>query len=114
MRKVYLAGPMRGIAQSNFPQFYSAAAALREQGYDVVSPAEREIPEVRDEALQAPGDGVITTVVAGVSIGEILSRDVKAIIDEVDGLVLLPFWFNSQGAKLEVYTGLVTGKTFQL
>ncbi len=42
MKKVYLAGPMRGLPLFNFPAFADAAAKLRAQGYDVFSPAERD------------------------------------------------------------------------
>lgn len=39
--KVYLAGPMRGKEDHNFPAFHFAAAKPREQGYEVFSPARR-------------------------------------------------------------------------
>lgn len=39
---LYLAGPMRGIPEFNFPAFMSAAADLRAQGHIVFNPAERD------------------------------------------------------------------------
>lgn len=39
----YLAGPMRGIPEYNFPAFYAAAAALRAHGLNVWSPAENDV-----------------------------------------------------------------------
>jgi Domain of unknown function (DUF4406) len=33
MIKVYLAGPMTGVPEFNFPAFHAAAAKLREEGY---------------------------------------------------------------------------------
>ena len=38
--RVYIAGPMSGIENSNFPAFHAAAAELRALGHEVVNPAE--------------------------------------------------------------------------
>lgn len=38
--RVYLAGPMTGIPDLNFPAFHAAAASLRASGFEVVNPAE--------------------------------------------------------------------------
>lgn len=40
MRRIYLAGPMTGLPELNFPLFKSEAARLRALGFDVVNPAE--------------------------------------------------------------------------
>jgi len=40
LTRIYLAGPMTGIKDLNFPLFHAAAAALRAEGLDVVNPAE--------------------------------------------------------------------------
>ena len=39
-KRIYLAGPMSGIAELNFPKFHAEAARLRALGYEVVNPAE--------------------------------------------------------------------------
>lgn len=39
MKKIYIAGPMRGHELYNFPAFDAAEARLRRLGYDVVNPA---------------------------------------------------------------------------
>jgi hypothetical protein len=36
---------MTGIAQFNFPAFDAAAAELRDQGYEIISPAELDDPQ---------------------------------------------------------------------
>ena len=40
--KVYVAGPMRGIPEFNFPAFFAAADKLRGDGFAVFNPAERD------------------------------------------------------------------------
>lgn len=41
-KKVYVAGPMRGYIQSNFPAFDQASAYLRARGYEVFNPADHD------------------------------------------------------------------------
>lgn len=38
--KVYIAGPMTGLPNDNFPAFHKAAAAWRAAGWEVLNPAE--------------------------------------------------------------------------
>ncbi len=40
--RIYLAGPMSGLPDYNFPEFNRWAALLRDQGYEVVNPAEMD------------------------------------------------------------------------
>ncbi|WP_307867059.1 DUF4406 domain-containing protein [Variovorax sp. E3] len=42
--RVYIAGPMTGFAESNYPAFHAAAARLRALGYHVENPAENPAP----------------------------------------------------------------------
>jgi len=101
---------MSGIPQFNFPAFFAAAAALRTAGFEVVSPAEIDCKEDGDVALQSKnGD----TVDAKRSWGDFLARDVKLIADTgIEGIVFLPGWSASKGAKLEAFVGLLQ-KNFQ-
>lgn len=112
--KLYLAGPMTGIPQFNFPAFDEAASNLRMvlggDGVDVVSPAEIDDPATRAAALAskdgAPGSGTTS----GETWGDFLSRDVKLVADEVDAVMVLPGWENSKGARLEVFVARSVGK----
>lgn len=109
--KLYLAGPMSGIPQFNYPAFMEAADKLREEGYDVRNPAELDTPEVRAEAV-ASTDGMFNPdgALGGQTWGDFLKKDVKIIADEVDGVCLLPGWANSRGARLEAYVALTVQK----
>lgn len=108
--KVYLAGPMSGIPQFNFPEFYRVAALLRAGGWNVVSPAELDDHETSLAALSSK-DG--TPQDAHRSWGDFLARDVKLIADEgIEGIVFLPGWEKSRGARLEASVGLLCNAKF--
>lgn len=82
---------MRNIKDYNFPAFASTAKWLRGQGYEVWSPAERDIKE----------DGFDPTKDDPRPMKEYMYYDLAAIC-VCDGLVALDGWQKSQGAALEV------------
>lgn len=109
-KKYYLAGPMSGIKSYNIPAFDKAASFLRNRGMQIVSPAELDDPEHRELYLASPdGHGVPGKH----TWGDLLSRDVKLVSDVVDGVILLPGWEKSRGAKLEAYVGILNKKEFK-
>lgn len=113
--KAYIAGPMSGYPQYNIPAFDTAAWALRQQGWDIVSPAELDHPEIRAACLASPDGGVIgQTNGIGGTWGDFLARDVKIVADQVDAIVLLPGWEDSKGANLEAFVGTLCKKQFYL
>jgi hypothetical protein len=44
MTRAYIAGPMTGLPEFNFPAFHAAAASLRARGFEVENPAQRPLP----------------------------------------------------------------------
>jgi len=114
MSKFYLAGPMTGIAQFNFPAFYSAAAALRSRGLEIVSPAELDQASGIADKAMASTDGRLTTSGIEQTWGDLLARDVKIVADEVDGIIFLDGWQASRGARLEAFVGVLCGHEFFL
>lgn len=112
MSKYYLAGPMSGIPQFNFPAFDRACEILRAANFDIVSPHEHDTPETQ-AAARASVDGAPMPKETGAeSWAECLARDVVLIGDVCEGIIFLPDWQKSRGAKLEAFTGLLTGKKF--
>src|SRR5437867_12307208 len=101
--KIYIAGPMRGIPEFNFPAFHAAATRLRKEGNEVFSPAERDLEKYGTDfsAGNEAGSEEQAAVTHGFSIREAMSVDAKWICEQADAIVLLPGWENSKGAKAE-------------
>ena len=80
--RIYIAGPMTGVPEHNFPAFHAAAQRLRKAGWEVVNPAENfggqtDLP--RETYLRA---------------------DV-ALLVTCNAIAMLSGWEESRGAKLE-------------
>lgn len=109
-KSVYLAGPMTGIPQFNFPAFIKAAEAIRKEGITVVSPAEIDNQETREAAMSSSDGAVGSGSANGETWGDFLARDVKIVADQVDAVALLDGWQKSRGALLEIFTAMLCGK----
>lgn len=80
-QRVYVAGPMTGIPELNFPAFHRAAASLRASGYTVINPAEiNPDPDAKWE--------------------QCMREDIAQLVT-CDAIALLPGWQKSRGATLE-------------
>lgn len=104
--RVYLAGPMRGYPQYNFPAFFEAAQALREAGYDVWSPAEHDAEagfKWDDKTGVEDLDGEFDLKAA-------LAHDLKMVTEWADIVALLPGWEESKGTRAELAAAAALGK----
>jgi len=81
--KVYIAGPMTGLPDLNYPAFAAAAEHLRASGHDVVSPAEVNAGR-EHEGWHA-----------------CMRRDV-AELTKCHAIYLLDGWPRSRGARIEM------------
>jgi hypothetical protein len=99
--KFYLAGPMSGLPRSNFEMFDHVAAVLRSRGHEVISPADL------DRGLGIDPDDPST--LEGIDWAEVMRMDLKHVLD-CDGIVLLPGWEKSSGARLERTVAESTGR----
>lgn len=99
---VYLAGPMTGIAEFNFPAFDAAASKLRDLGYVVFNPADND----RDKHGFDPTGMTGSENVAehGLDRRKVLADDLAWICAEADLVAVLPDWEIASGARAEVAT----------
>jgi len=89
--KVYLAGPMSGKEDFNFPAFFEAAKKLRKRGHKVFNPAEEDLKEWKD----------LETIKKKANYRTCLKKDLSWICDRADAIALLPGWKKSKGVKVE-------------
>lgn len=107
--KIYLAGPMRGIPDFNFPAFHTAAAKLRADGHTVFNPAEKDEQKYGKDALKSPTGNLRTIAKRGFSIRDALGNDLAWICKHADAVALLPGWKKSKGATAEKATADALG-----
>lgn len=89
--KIYIAGPMRGLDQHNFPTFDRVRDYLIAAGHHPVNPADL------DREMGVSG---FTTRLPKDFIFNALRRDFIAICG-CEAIVFLPGWENSSGARAE-------------
>jgi len=89
--RVYVAGPMTGIEDFNYPAFNAVADQLRALGYEVENPADHGVVE-------------------GAQWADYMAYDLTRL--GLCGVIaLLPDWEKSQGARLEVLIAERLGMT---
>lgn len=96
MKKIYLSGPMKGIADWNYPLFNEVAAELRAEGHTVYNPAEY------------PFDGAMEDF----PVRKALAAHCRFICEEADTIALLPGWQQSGGSAAEVGLAIYLGLSF--
>jgi nucleoside 2-deoxyribosyltransferase len=82
--KIYIAGPMTGLPEHNYPAFNREAEFLRRQGWEVVNPAE----------LWPNFEGAVR------DLTEVVKLDL-AMLCECDTIYMLRGWERSAGARTE-------------
>lgn len=84
--RVYIAGPMTGLPEFNYPAFFTAAEALAALGHEPINPA-------REEGR-----------VGCKSWLDYMRAAIRDVAD-ADAIAMLPGWHNSRGAALEYRLG---------
>lgn len=103
MERIYIAGPMRGYPELNFPSFFKAEDEWRERGWIVVNPAQMDL----DDGYNPYEDPNIE--VNGISFTEAMARDLPAVAS-CHAIALLPGWEKSVGANTELKHALELGR----
>lgn len=80
--RIYIAGPMTGLPESNYPAFNYAALQLRALGHEVLNPAENPVPPC-----------------GGTWVGYMRMAIAQLVTCEC--VALLPGWTKSRGAPVE-------------
>ncbi len=101
-KHIYLAGPMRGYRNFNFPAFDYATEKLRSEGFVVFSPAERDREAYGAEIENNPtGDeGKVSNPAC--TINDCMKADTVWICDHAEAIALLPGWQKSSGVAVEL------------
>lgn len=91
--KVYVAGPMTGYPDFNYPAFDAAERALLDHGYGVFNPTRAE--EFNDTGKSQEWAWYM--------------RHALRMVVSADALAILPGWEDSRGARLEVQVAQALG-----
>lgn len=109
-RKIYIAGPMSGYPEFNFPAFFAAEDKLAADGWQVFNPARKDIEKTIDTESYATGDNVLL-IEKGFDFKEAYLWDVTKVI-EADAIYLLKGWDKSLGAVGECAVALAIKKHY--
>lgn len=85
--RLYVAGPMTGYPEFNYPAFRAAERELREVGYEVLCPVDSEKHNPTPGKPQA---------------WDWYMRHALRMVLDAEGIALLDGWGKSRGARLEV------------
>lgn len=85
----YIAGPMKGFPDKNYPAFEKVTQKLRNEGIEVLSP--HEVGPKHGETYEW-----------------YIREDLKLLL-QCDNIVMLPGWKNSKGAVLEHSVAVMCG-----
>src|SRR6187397_1673895 len=91
--RYYLAGPMSGLPEQNYPAFTEACTWLRLRGFEIISPHET-IPHNHEPNAA--------------EWRSLLRKDTAALLT-CQGIILLPGWCKSKGAQFELSIALTLG-----
>lgn len=97
--KVYIAGPMSGLPDMNYPAFDKAEGQLLAVGYEVLNPTN---VDVEHEKERVRIDNCHYCRLSEPHPWKWYVLRTLAMLAEADALALLPNWQSSRGSRVEV------------
>ena len=98
---VYLAGPMRGYKDFNFPAFRRYAKRLRKDGFEVFNPAEKGVEAEAEKNPDLQNSLAFRR--------KVFQMDTEYICHKADIIAMMPGWEMSAGARAEHALSLAIG-----
>jgi hypothetical protein len=105
LQRLYIAGPMTGHPDLNFPAFHAAAVEYRRRGAFVINPA-----EMNGGDAEIAATAKLTAEQYHAHWVKCMKKDINALMT-CDGIVMLSGWQKSRGAKLEHHIARNLGLT---
>lgn len=102
--KIYLSGPITGQVDGNREAFATSKKILELRGWEVINPYDTNPAEEEAEEAANRAAGNLYSE----AYWKLLAKDVTTI-GKVEGIIFLPGWENSKGARLEAYVGILRG-----
>lgn len=101
--RIYIAGPMRGYPEFNFPAFHEAARRWRAEDWVVFSPAERDNEKHGTDISKGnqTGDEEQAAKEHGFSLRDAMKDDMSWIAEHATAIHMLEGWEKSFGARAE-------------
>lgn len=85
----YMAGPMSGLPDYNYPAFTENCAVLRGYGIKILSPHEEPWPPLADEMTKN-------------HLWDYMMAATRELLERADGIILIPGWCWNKGALKEL------------
>lgn len=110
-KSIYIAGPMSGYPEFNFPAFFEAQKNFEDHGWTVFNPAAKDAEtEVQQDASFATGDAK-ALMASGWDFKSVFMWDVDKVIN-CDAIFMLKGWEMSPGACAEHAVAVVMRKNY--
>jgi hypothetical protein len=110
-KSVYIAGPMSGYPEFNFPAFFEAQNNFENHGWAVWNPANKDAEaDVQANESFATGDAK-KLMASGWNFREVFLWDVEKVINS-DAIFMLRGWQYSPGAVAEHAVAVVIKKNY--